>query len=96
MQAKPSLWSSILQPEDGADDNEHFADAPDTDAEPSNGESALSKAAGGDSDADEPKDTAAAEKASVAIAAADVPWPPKGDYDMRKRCEETLCNGFLN
>ena len=38
VQGKPSLWNSILEPEDNADDIEHFEDAPEplTEAEQSN------------------------------------------------------------
>lgn len=59
LQGKPALWNSILEPEDNADDVEHFQDIPDSPSESAEAQEAQkaadveAEAAGTDEDEDE-------------------------------------------
>ena len=89
-QAKPAMWTAILQPEENESDLERFADAPDQTGLTADGTAPVAE----DADGHEPPGTAPGATAqsgqrqneAAASKPAEEPWPAEGAYDMSKRC----------
>ena len=103
-QAKPAMWTAVLQPEENESDLERFADAPEADPDQTGLPTDATTPTAQDADGHEPQgmdpaapaDSGQRQPAAAGGKPAEEPWPAEGAYDMSKRCVNAVLPATLS